>query len=279
MSKTLSIQISIKSLNHRFFDLSFRGNLTRDRENRLRAICQKNIHRGRIDISFESRFLDTDRFEVRINKTLLSEILSSLEKVSSPILKNLTFSIESLFNIPNIAELVCKEYSDEEMLFIEKCFLKTLKNLIKMRLREGMELKKSIRSYVLNIKRLLSKMEKLAKKQPSLIHEKLKKRLVELGSDVSIPEEKLVQEAGFLAQKYDLTEELTRLKCHIGHVEELLLPSMEEPAGKKMDFIAQELYREANTINSKAQDIEIIKESLTVKSEVESIRQQVQNIE
>ena len=89
----------------------------------------------------------------------------------------------------------------------------------------------------------------------------------------------MAEESAYLAQRYDLAEEIVRLKSHLAALKELLSPKVKDPVGKNLDFIAQELYREANTSNSKSQDIEIIKESLFVKGEIESIRQQVQNIE
>jgi len=89
----------------------------------------------------------------------------------------------------------------------------------------------------------------------------------------------MAEEAAYLAQRYDLSEEILRLESHLGSFKNLLSPKNEEPSGKMLDFVAQELYREANTINSKSQDIEITKASLAIKGEVETIRQHVQNIE
>ncbi len=95
----------------------------------------------------------------------------------------------------------------------------------------------------------------------------------------SLSEEKLAEETAYLAQKYDLTEEIARLKSHMEYALQLLSPRKTESAGKKLDFIAQELFREANTINAKSQDIKITQGILSVKGEVESIRQQIQNVE
>ena len=89
----------------------------------------------------------------------------------------------------------------------------------------------------------------------------------------------MTSEVAYLAQKYDLSEEIARLMCHVDHFQEFLTPEIENPVGKKLDFLAQELFREANTVNSKAQDMEIVKLGLKIKGEVESIRQQVQNLE
>ncbi|UCE22034.1 MAG: DUF1732 domain-containing protein, partial [Candidatus Aminicenantes bacterium] len=94
-----------------------------------------------------------------------------------------------------------------------------------------------------------------------------------------LSEEKLAEEVAYLAQRYDIAEEVARLKSHIEYALQLLSPKRMEPVGRKLDFVAQELFREVNTINSKSQDIEITKKALAIKGDVESIRQQIQNVE
>ncbi|MBN2245181.1 MAG: DUF1732 domain-containing protein, partial [Candidatus Aminicenantes bacterium] len=182
-------------------------------------------------------------------------------------------------SIPHVIELDRKDLEDTEIKFIEKSFLLTLQELIQTRRREGLELKQEIQRYLLDISKALDRIEKIARVQPVLFKDKMLARLQELGKDFALSEEKVVEEAAYLAQKYDLTEEITRLKCHLEYSREILSSRTKEPAGKKLDFLAQELYREINTINSKSQDINVIKEGLIIKNCIEIIRQQVQNIE
>ena len=165
------------------------------------------------------------------------------------------------------------------LLSTAKAFEKALADLIRMRKREGREIKRDIRGRLGNMKKEVNRIKKLAQKQPLLIRDKLRERLKELNEDISVSDEKLVKEAAFIAQKFDLNEEIMRLLSHLEYASNLLSAEDEDPVGKKLDFMAQELFREANTINSKAQDMDIIKASLAIKSEVESIRQQVQNLE
>jgi len=278
-SKTLSAKISIKSLNHRFLDWNCKGVHIRELENRFRAICQKKLFRGRIEVFVGLSFMDSAGWEISVNEDLLSNILSSLAKVSSKVQEGFSFSVENLFNIPQVIELKRKSFTLEEKTFLEKGFTKALDELIKVKTREGQELKKAVQGHARKIKGLVNHMQRLAAKQPRLIKERLKARLQEISSEAPFSEEKLIEEAAYLTQRYDLTEEITRLKCHLEYVQKLLSSQEEEPVGRKLDFLAQELYREANTINSKAQDFNIVKESLAIKGEVESIRQQVQNIE
>lgn len=278
-SKALSVKINIRSLNHRFFDWTFRGSQSKELENKFRKICQGRISRGRIEVHVELDFLDSSKLDLIINEDVLDKILSSFQNISSRTLKNVSLNIENLFNLPHVVQLRRKKFSKEDIVFLEDCFTKTLDQIIKEREREGRLLKKEIAGHLKNLQQVLSKLEILAKNQPALIQKKLKKRLKELEHEIPFPEEKITSEVAYYAQKYDLSEEIARLNCHIDHLRELLSPQRKDAVGKSIDFLAQELFREANTINSKAQDIRIVKYGLVIKGEVESIRQQAQNLE
>ncbi len=278
-SKSFSLKVTIKSLNHRFLDWNYRSGQLSEIEGRLRKQCQSKISRGRIDVFMDIQFTDPTRWEVRINENLLAEILSSLEHVSTRLKHSVSFSVDHIFGIPQVIDIKRKNLTAEEMIFIEKCFAQTLNELIRMRQREGRQLKGVILTHARNVRRTVTEVERLGKKQPALIRKKLQERLKELRKDNSIPEEKLIEETAYMAQRYDLNEEIERLKSHLIYFQELLYDKESEPVGKKLDFVAQELFREANTINSKAQDFSIIQRSLAIKGELESIRQQVQNLE
>lgn len=278
-SKTFSARITIRALNHRYFDWSFRGNQMWRVESRFRTLCQKSIHRGRVEVFLDLGFQDPGRWKIRINESLLGKVLAALDRIRATSGRPVSLPVESLFNIPHLVEMREKELTREETKFLEQSFEKVLAELVRARNREGQVLRKEVMAHARRIKRLLRHLETRARRQPAVIREKLEERLLELGRQAALPEEKLLQEAAYLAQRFDMTEEISRLKSHLAYVEELCLPEREEPVGKKLDFVAQELYREANTINSKAQDIVIIQDSLAIKAEVESIRQQVQNLE
>jgi len=278
-SKAISVKINIRSLNHRFFDWNFRGSQSKELENKFRKICQDRISRGRIEVQVELDFLDSSKLDLFINEDVLAKILSSFQNVSSRTLKNVSLNIENLFSLPHVVQLRRKKFSKEDIIFLKDCFTKTLDELIREREREGRLLKKEIVRHLKNLQRVLSKVEILAKNQPVLIQKKLKERLRELGHEIPLPEDKMTSEVAYYAQRYDLSEEIARLNCHIDHFHELLSSKREDAVGKSMDFLAQELFREANTINSKAQDMKIVKYGLVIKGEVESIRQQAQNLE
>jgi uncharacterized protein (TIGR00255 family) len=278
-SQTFSMKITIKSLNHRFLDWNFRAGQLSELESRLRGLCQKTLSRGRIEVFIDVQFTDPARWEVRINEELLAKLIASLEHVSGRLKRDVSFSVDHIFGIPHVIEMKRKNLTTGEVDFIEKCFTKTLKDLVRMRQDEGRRMKNEILIHSRVLRQAVREIEKLGKKQPLLIRNKLRDRLKELGQETRIPEEKFIEETAYMAQRYDLSEEIARLKSHLLYMQELLSSKTKEPVGKKLDFVAQELFREANTINSKAQDIIIIQKSLTVKGELESIRQQVQNLE
>lgn len=277
-SQGLSAVVRVKSLNHRFLDWSYRGVEIGDLENRLRAVVQRRLRRGRIEASLELNFLDSSNWSLHINEALLRKIFSSLERISSRMKRSINLSVESIFNLPYVVELRRKNFSEEQKAFLERSFERTLDELLKMRKREGQEIAKEVKRHLKKIKQIVGRIDRLHRKQPFLIRERMRQRLKELSQE-PLREEKLAEEAAFFAQRYDLQEEVARLKSHLDYAFELLSSRRAEPIGKKLDFVLQEVYREANTINSKSQEIRITKESLAIKGEVESIRQQVQNIE
>lgn len=279
VSRTLQVKITIKSLNHRFFDWNYKGAPIGITENTLRVLSQKRFRRGRIEAFLELNFPDPSSWDVVVNEGLLEKLVAAVERVTVRFGRHAEVSLDNILRIPQVVELRRKDLSAKDQAFLESCFEKTLDEVFKGRLREGRDTEKQLRQHVLNIRRAVNRMEKLIRNQPSLIHKKLKARLKGLNQETALSEERLAEESAYLAQRYDLAEEIVRLKSHLAALKELLSPKVKDPVGKNLDFIAQELYREANTSNSKSQDIEIIKESLFVKGEIESIRQQVQNIE
>lgn len=278
-SPSLALKISIRTLNHRFFDWNYRGFPLKELENRLRSLCQKKIHRGRVDITFDIDFQNSSKWEIQINQDLLEQILSILDQATRKILRNASLSIDNLFNIPHVVEMRRKNLTEKEALFLERSFVKTLEELVRVRKREGAELMKEIKSHTQKISQSIKSLEKLVKKQPALMQKKMQERISDLSENIPLSEGRIVEEAAFLAQKYDLSEEMARLRSHLQYFRELSASRGREPVGRQMDFLTQELFRETNTISSKSQDIAITQECLAIKSELEGIRQQIQNIE
>ena len=278
-SPSLRLKISIKTLNHRFFDWSYKGVPIGETESRLRALCQKKVRRGRVEVFLEVVSLSPESWEFILNDGLLEKILASLDRVSRRTGRRLEISLDSLFRVPQLVEVSRKALGPKEAAFIEKSFSRTLDDALVLRRREGRETARQLRVHLAALRRFVSRAEARFKRQPAFLKARIKKRLHDLNGGAPVPEGKLAEEASFLAQRYDLAEEIGRLKTHLDSFEEMLAPTVREPVGRQLDFLAQELNREANTLASKSQDIRITRESLAIKNGLESIRQHVQNIE
>jgi len=278
-SPALRLKISIKTLNHRFFDWSYKGVPLGEAESRLRAVCQKRIRRGRVEVYLDLVSLSPESWNFTLNDGLLEKILASLDRVSRRTGRRLDISLDSLFRVPQLVEVNRKALGPKETAFLERSFSRTLDDVLELRRREGRDTARQLRVHIASIRRFVSRIEAQFRRQPALLKAKIKKRLSDLNGRAPVSEGKLAEEASFLAQRYDLAEEIGRLKTHLDSFEAFLSPKVGEPVGRQLDFLAQELNREANTLASKSQDILITRESLAIKNELESMRQHVQNIE
>lgn len=278
-SPALRLKISVKTLNHRFFDWSYKGAPLGETENRLRTLCQKRIRRGRVEVYVDLTPLGPESWDFVLNEGLLEKILASLAPVTRRTGLRIDLSLDSLFRIPQLVEVGRKALGPKDTALIERSFSRTLDDVLVLRRREGQETVRQLRLHLSAVRRSVAQAEAQFKRQPARLKARIKKRLTDLNAGAPVPEGKLAEEASILAQRYDLAEEIGRLKTHLDSFEAFLSPKVVEPVGRQLDFLAQELHREANTLASKSQDIRITRESLAIKNELESIRQHVQNIE
>ena len=279
-SSALRLKISVKTLNHRFFDWAYKGAPLGETESRLRTLCRKKIRRGRVEVYTDLVPLRPEGWDFTLNEGLLEKILGSFKRVERRTGLKLEISLDSLLRVPQLVEVGRKALGPKEIAFIERCFARTLDDVLALRKREGRETARQLRAHLAAVGRFVGRAEARSKRQPAVLRARIKKRLSDLsGGGGAVSETKLAEEASFLAQRYDLAEELGRLKTHLDSFEALLSPRVREPVGRQLDFLAQELNREANTLASKSQDARITKESLAIKNEIEGIRQHVQNIE
>ena len=278
-SPSLRLKISIKTLNHRFFDWSYKGAPLGEAENRLRALCQKKIRRGRVEVFVDLVPLGPESWDFTLNEGLLWKILGSLDRVSRRTGLRLEISLDSLFRVPQLVDVGRKALGPKDTEFIERSFARTLDGVVALRRREGQETARQLRVHLAEVRRFVGRAEARFKRQPTLMKAKIRKRLADLNGGAAVSESKLAEEASILAQRYDLAEEIGRLKTHLDSFAAFLSPKVGEPVGRQLDFLAQELNREANTLASKSQDVLITRESLAIKNELESMRQHVQNVE
>ncbi|HSA96582.1 MAG TPA: YicC/YloC family endoribonuclease [Acidobacteriota bacterium] len=278
-SPTLRLKLSVKTLNHRFFDWSYKGAPIGEAESRLRAMCQKRIRRGRVEIYLDLVSLSPESWDLSVNEGLLEKILATLDRISRRTGRKLEISLDSLLRVPQLFEVGRRALGPDETAFLERSFDRTLDDVMALRRHEGRETARQLRVHLTAVRRAVGRAEAQFKRQPTLVKAKLKKRLTELNGGAPVPEARLAEEAAFLTQRYDLAEEIGRLKTHLDSFEGFLSPKLGEPVGRQLDFLAQELNREANTLASKSQDVHITRESLAIKNALESMRQHVQNVE
>ncbi|MBI2586758.1 MAG: YicC family protein [Rhodospirillales bacterium] len=218
----------------------------------------------------------------RINQAVLAELLTTLPQIRKQIPDAATPSIDGLLALRGVIEPVEETLDDATRAALEAAMLadldRALEALSAMRDDEGARLSAALRSRLDEIGRLTDEAEELAALQPAAIRERLKTQVETLIADVpAIPEERLAQEAAILMSKADMREELDRLKAHGEAARELM--EVNGPVGRKLDFLCQEFNREANTLCSKSQDVELTRIGIELKTAIEQLREQVQNIE
>ena len=268
--------IEIKSVNHKYNDISIRMNKNISYlENTIRKKVKENISRGKLDIHITMEELEIDK-KNKINKKLAETYISDIKEISQ---ENDTEIIINMSDILMIPDILCSNDNEEDK-DIEKELLKGLdiaiNSFIDMRIKEG----EKIREDLLNRLDVINKyINEINSYSTGLVEEyivKLKKRIKEILKDDVVDKNRLSMEVVIFADKCSIEEELTRLNSHIVQFKSML---NENNIGKKMDFLIQEMNREINTIASKANCLEITKLVVEVKNELENIREQVQNIE
>lgn len=274
-----SYTIEIKSVNHRYCDLSIKlpkGLLPL--EDKIRKTVQTRISRGKIDLFVTQNLFDRKDTAAYLNKSLADSYYECLTQLKERFNLNDDISISLISKFPDV--IVTKQ-EDEDVNEIWDSLsipLNTaIEQLIHMREREGFKLKEDVVRKCNDIEEMVLVIEGKSDSIISDYKKKMKQRLNELISEYKVDENRLAMEVAILADKASIDEEITRLKSHILQMRETI--ELNEPIGRKLDFIIQEMNRETNTIASKAIDLDIINTVLSIKNEIEKIREQVQNIE
>ncbi|HHW71172.1 MAG TPA: YicC family protein [Clostridiales bacterium] len=279
-SQGRAISVEIRTLNHRYLDINIRLPRTiAFVEEDIRKIIQEHISRGRVDVYIDYRNIGEPIFEVEPNTPLIELYLKAFDEVERQYNIRNDVTMNSLLNIPDVF-LIDQKPEDDEVVkkLIHKAVDSALCVLTDMRFIEGKKLKEDILTRTQNIKKIV---EEIGLRAPLVVEEyreKLQSRIEELlspGSDID--ENRFNIEVAYFADRSNIDEEVTRLYSHITQLESIL--EGEGPMGRKLDFLVQEMNREANTIGSKSNDIDITNWVVELKSEIEKIREQIQNIE
>lgn len=276
---SLNVTVEIKSVNHRYFEFSARvpreyGFL----EEKLKKYCNSLITRGKVECYVSVEDLDEREMEVNVNETLAAGYVKALKELSERFGLKDDISAVTLSRYPDVITLH-KASEDEERIWnaVKTVAETAVSKFIEMRETEGSKLRGDILSRADYIIECVEFIEGRSPETVREYNEKLKQRMKELLGDAAVDEQRLLNEAAIYADKIAVDEETVRLRSHISQLREFMNSS--EAIGRKLDFLVQEINREANTIGSKAQDVDIAKKVIAIKAEVEKIREQVQNIE
>lgn len=276
---SLNVTVEIKSVNHRYFE--FLARVPREYgflEEKLKKYCNSLITRGKVECYVSVEDLEEREMEVNVNETLAAGYVKALKELSERFGLKDDISAVTLSRYPDVITLH-KASEDEERIWnaVKTVAETAVSKFIEMRETEGSKLRGDILSRADYIIECVEFIEGRSPETVREYNEKLKQRMKELLGDAAVDEQRLLNEAAIYADKIAVDEETVRLRSHISQLREFMNSS--EAIGRKLDFLVQEINREANTIGSKAQDVDIAKKVIAIKAEVEKIREQVQNIE
>ena len=273
-----SYTVDIKSVNHKYTDISVRlPRFLNSEEDKIRKRISSAISRGKVDVLISFENYSSKGTNIRINKELAKEYIKELKSLADE--TDLQFNVD-VIDISKFPEILKIEDTQDEELIGKELMIAVddaLEKFISMREIEGTRLVQDIEQRIYLIQNKVNEITEFSSTLVKEYMEKLKVRVNELLEPSTVDENRLMKEIVIFSDKSSIEEELTRLKSHMSQFLELIKQS--SPIGKKIDFLIQEINREVNTIGSKANCLDITNRVIEIKTEVENIREQIQNIE
>lgn len=271
--------IEMKSVNHRYLDINIRmPRIILALEEKIRNIISKRLNRGKVDVFINYKNYGNNVGKANLNMQLAKDYYDCLKQIQMELSIIDDISTTQIAKFPDVINLEEPEENLDNIFNEISPLIESALNLMEeMRSREGEKLKEDILSKIQIIDIYVEEIEKVADSIPKNYKKKLEERLSELLSGVDIDESRIALEVAILSDKAAVDEEITRLRSHLSQMKSTL--DIDEPIGRKLDFVIQEMNREANTIASKSTDIDITNKVIEVKNTIEKIREQVQNIE
>lgn len=271
--------VELKSVNHRYLDVNIRMSKKLNFfETSIRTLLKSYADRGKVDIFITYEDLSQSQVSVKYNAALAAEYLKYLNQMAEEFSLDNDVRVSTLSRYPEVFTMEeCSEDEDELWNGLKEALEGAFSQFVEMRTKEGERLKEDI---LLKLDLLSEQIRFIEERSPQIIAEyrtKLEEKMRELLEDTQIDDNRIAAEVILFADKICTDEEVVRLKSHIQHMKETLEES--NGIGRKLDFIAQEMNREANTILSKANDLDISNRAISLKTEIEKIREQIQNIE
>lgn len=271
----LTLSCELRTVNHRYCDITFKlPDRLRFIESDLRALIAAKIKRGKVECIINCKKQARDGQSLIINRDAVAALLAAANEIEQQMLAPLSFSALDVLAFPGVQQ---ESDNDREQLTsaISALVDQTLTQLLEVREREGAQLGELIAERCLKMQEFVAVAAKRLPEVLLQLRGKLQDRIAELVAEPDF--DRLEQELVFLAQKLDISEELDRLETHIAEVRRVL--KQKEPVGRRLDFLMQELNREANTLGSKSADKEMTRISIELKVLIEQMREQIQNVE
>ncbi len=276
----LNATVEIKTLNSRFLDVSIRlPQQLQDKELVLKELFQQSIKRGKLNVTVNVDLLEKKGPNIKVDTEKVQEYTRLLNDVRHAAEIDEPVSIK---NVLSFGDVFVPEEEDEETIekeweLVQIASKKALENLMQMRSQEGGQLKNDLVSRINSIGEIIEEIGKITIGRAEEVRNKLHERIQKLVEDENLDEDRLEMEVTIMADKMDITEEIVRMDAHLKFFLEAI--EQPEPAGRRLNFLTQEINRELNTIGSKANDSDIAHYVVRAKEMLEQIREQVQNIE
>ncbi len=273
-----NVTVDLRSVNNRNLDIHWRAPQDlASLEIPLKKMVHAAVSRGRVDVTIN--FSQTGDVSYELNRPLIRGYLEALRMMRNEFGLSGEADLAAITKLPNVLtpSTASDTLSNSVIEGIESALTHALTALVAMRAVEGHELQKEMIARIDRIEKNVAIIESGSDGIIDAYRDKLRKRIEELLEKASVDETRLAQEIAYLAERSDISEEIARLKSHLGQLRELL--SGDGEIGKKLDFLLQEINREANTILSKSSELSICDSAIEIKTEVEKLREQAQNVE
>jgi uncharacterized protein (TIGR00255 family) len=278
----IKVTVELRSVNNRFADLKLRlpDELT-PIEQELRRKVLATVKRGRVDVELRLERTEISDAPLALNRPLVEAALEAWKTLRDEYGVKGGWDLQALMGVPGIlsASENATRLDEAGRKAVDAALELALVSLDAERRREGGVLKDDLAARVAVMKDTVAAIRELSAAVPAALQKKIAERVQLLVTQVALDPARLAQEAAFLADRSDITEEVVRLDGHLDHAATLLADSDAEPVGKRLEFLLQEINRETNTIASKSGDLGISRQALTLKAEAEKIREQIQNLE
>ncbi|RHT73288.1 YicC family protein [Ruminococcaceae bacterium AM28-23LB] len=273
------VQVEIKSVNHRYLDLNVKvPRIYSFLEEPIKTAVSAAVARGKVDIYLSITAKEGGDAKVSPNLALAGEYLRALEQVRDTYSLKDDISVMELAHMPDLLTVAREEPDAEEVKAqVLEVLGRALEEYNAMRRTEGERLCEDIARRGQEIGKMVDQVEQSSPQSVEEYRQKIAQRMTEILGDSDIAEQRILAEAALFADKVSVTEEVVRLRSHLSQLQKMV--QGDAPVGRKLDFLVQELNREANTIGSKANDYELAQIVIEIKAEIEKIREQIQNLE